>query len=244
MEHSTSIISYSTDHHLNPTEDIQEIFEFSGIVENAPLQNLDPPKHEEAQMSNALNLLRRISRKKKPGHPKKEYFRCQHIRALKKSLRQLETSKIPGTSIHRVNKHNAFQMEKWGRMREFYFAHREELKAISDTAAGPTTDGKKKRGRDSNDPKSFNNEYCRKFFEPLVVRTYNTLFCELVYEGNEPVDMCGKMKARCCENPIHTDGCQSIWIRVYIYAKEEMLEELGLMRQEQSLPPEDFLQTA
>jgi len=178
---------------------------------------------------NPLRFLQREARnKKKTGPPKKEYYRCQHIRALKKSIRQLRSGKFPKAAIHKVNVSDSKQTQAWQALNQFYTQHRGELDDICETVQGPLTDGKKKRKRNSmrTAPRSFNNAYCSGFFSSLTVRAYNRLFCTLVYSAG-PTEMCAKMKACCCGGE-HTKHCETVWERVHQYVRADMLRELGI----------------
>ena len=184
---------------------------------------------EESGSGHPLQLLHRKSRVGKVGNPKKEYFRVQLIRALKKSIRQLATGKFPKAAIHKVNPSDLRQVQCYESLKHFYIQHRNELNRISPTTTGPTTDGKtKRRGRASkNCPRSFSDAFCRGFFSSATIRTYNSLFCALVYSA-PPSEMCKKMKANCCADDEHTSQCDAVWERVHQYACVGMLQELEL----------------
>lgn len=186
-------------------------------------------KTEGTDLSNPLRLLQRNSRnKKKTGPPKKEYYRCQHIRALKKSIRQLQTGKFPQAAIHKVNTADSKQMQAWEDLKLCYAQHKSELDAVCDTVQGPLTDGKKKRKRNSlrTAARSYNNAYCSSFFASATVRAYNRQFCALVYSAS-PSEMCAKMKVLCCRSE-HTSHCVTVWDSVHQYVRADMLRELGI----------------
>jgi hypothetical protein len=184
---------------------------------------------EESDLTNPLRCLRRDSRKIKTGPPKKEYFRVQHIRALKKSIRQLCAKQIPTAAIHRVDKNNLRQVQYWEELKNFYTLYKGELDRMSETTQGPVTDGKNKRRRNAlkKDSRSYNNAYCKAFFSSATIRTYNKKFCALVYSAS-PSEMCRKVKAKCCEADQHTSKCEELWESVHQYACVGMLKELGL----------------
>ena len=216
VEQSTSILSMSMDSPV-AVEDPQERFQCGGIEQgNGVLVKKHP-----------LQKLTRVSRKGVAGHPKKEYFRCQHIRGLKKSIRQMAGKKPPKASIHRIS--TDAQKGRWEALHEFYITNSSALRLVSDTAVGPATDGKKKKQQaadSSADPKSYNNPYCKDFFSKPVIQTYNALYSDLVYSG-DPEEMCKKMKVTCCMGQ-HSGECEGIWQEVWEYARVGMLEELDL----------------
>jgi hypothetical protein len=215
VEQSTSILSMSMDSPV-AVEDPQERFQYGGID---PGNGVPEKKH-------TLQKLTRVSRKGVAGHPKKEYFRCQHIRGLKKSIRQMAGKKPPKASIHRIS--TPAQIARWDALHDFYTANSSALRLVSDTAVGPATDGKKKKQQagPSTDPKSYNNPYCKDFFSQQVIQTYNALYSDLVYSG-DPEEMCKKMKVTCCMGQ-HSGECEGIWQEVWEYARVGMLEELEL----------------
>lgn len=165
-------------------------------------------------------------------HPKKEYFRCQHVRALKKSIRQIRTGKIPGASIHKVNRSKASQMHTWDEMKNYYLRNKEELDTLAETTSGPMTDGRSRREEGSvnvNAARSYNDNFISYFFSFDSIRIYNGLFADLVYDCT-PEEICTKMKkTRCCKGP-HTEECEGIWRKVRDYAKKGMWKELERTR--------------
>lgn len=165
-------------------------------------------------------------------HPKKEYFRCQHIRALKKSIRQIRTGKIPGASIHKVIRSKASHMHTWDEMKNFYLRNKEELDRLAETTSGPMTDGRSRREEgsvDVNAAKSYNDSFISYFFSFDSIRIYNGLFTDLVYDCT-PEEICIKMKkTRCCKGP-HTEECEGVWRKVRDYAKKGMWKELERLR--------------
>ena len=175
----------------------------------------------------ALTQLKRVAKDGRVESPKKEYFRCQHIRALKKSWRQLDSGKLPGASIHRVETHT--QSELWQQMAEMYRRHEAFLQQLSATEAGPLTDGKHKPHVEELQPqaKSFNNDFCRNFFSSWEVQEYNRLFCDLVYDAS-PASLCTKLKLQCCGDSNHSTACVEVWANVKHFAQRGMLEELAV----------------
>jgi len=225
MEDDSSIISNSEDQ-TQVTEGLA-FSEISLADSEAPV-----PCHSHFTSTFLENLIK-VKKNSKKGapveHPKKEYFRCQHIRALKKSLRQLKEKKMPGASIHRVNRSKDSQVRKWEEMKEFYRANWEELDRMAATTAGPLTDGKSRREEIrviENTAKSYNDNFVRYFFSFEVIRIYNRMFSDLVYDCS-PAEICEKMKkTKCCQGS-HSEHCQEVWAQACEYAKEGMWQELA-----------------
>ena len=228
------------------TGDLQEITEtvdFDNLsLDSSAQSNPDPgptfaPPTEDYVSSSILESLIRVKKGVRGSstsieHPKKEYFRCQHIRALKKSLRQIRTGKIPGASIHKVNRSKASHMHTWDEMKNYYLRNKEELDTLAETTAGPKTDGRSRReegSEDVNAAKSYNDSFISYFFSFDSIRIYNGLFSDLVYDCT-PEEICVKMKkTRCCKGP-HIEECEGIWRKVRDYAKKGMWKELERTR--------------
>ena len=190
------------------------------------LMDYSPPYVTSAVLTNLI----RTAKSGTPSQPpKKEYVRCQHIRAIKKSLRQIKTNKIPGASIHKLDKSNHRQMQKWEEMKEFYYTYRHVLDPLSETTRGPLVDGKGRRGEttgDVNTAKSYNDPFVLEFFSTPVMRQYNFLFSDLVYSDCKPEELCAKMKkTRCCKGR-HGPECAEKWKQMHGYVMEGMWREL------------------
>lgn len=225
LEFAYRSLDYLSDHSCGSTcdTDLLVLLEPLELVLPEPVE----PVRKRQAPDLALTQLKRVAKDGQVESPKKEYFRCQHIRALKKSWRQLESGKLPGASIHRVETHT--QSELWQQMAEMYRRHEAFLQQLSATEAGPLTDGKHKPHVKELQPqaKSFNNEFCRNFFSSWEVQEYNRLFCDLVYDA-PPASLCSKLKLRCCADSNHSTACVEVWANVKHFAARGMLEELAV----------------
>lgn len=197
------------------------------LLEPLDIQPPEPlPRLHRHTNNSALLHLHRTGRNGRPQTPKKEYFRCQHIRALKKSWRQMALGKLPGASIHQVQTQE--QAEVWRQLARLYAEHEGLFISLSATETGPLTDGKSKpRMSEAFTSKSFNNQFCRQFFSSWEVQEYNRLFCDLVYDI-EPDILCEKLKFKCCFELTHSVTCSEVWTAVKHFAQKGMLEELAV----------------
>lgn len=226
---------------ISITGEQTEISETAGFNDTTLLdystQSLpDPVPFEAASLDYVdSSILERLIRVKKGSrgsavieHPKKEYFRCQHIRALKKSIRQIRTGKIPGASIHKVNRGKASHMSTWNEMKMHYLRNKEYMDEMAETTSGPTTDGRSRREEGTVNPnaaKSYNDNFVSFFFSSPTILRYNDLFSDLVYDCT-PEEICVKMKkTRCCKGS-HSEHCVGVWKQVCNYAKVGMWREL------------------
>ena len=222
---------------ISNTGEEPQVTEISGFADTSLIDSSVPPPlsvplSQDYVKSIILESLIRTNKRSKSRssaaieHPKKEYFRCQHIRALKKSLRQIKTGKLPGASIHKVTRNS--HMRKWEEMKVFYNTHRAELDRLAATISGPLVDARSLRDEMSMDvdtAKTYSDSFVLMFFSPETMRAYNQLFSDLVYDG-PPAEICEKMKkTRCCKGP-HSEHCEEVWREVCAYAKEGMWREL------------------
>ena len=177
------------------------------------------------------------TRNKSVKKVKKEYFRTQHIRAMKKSIRQIASKKEPSASIHRLKGNNEGQKEAWAKLKHFFQVHSSYLSATSQVCTEPT-----RRSRPHFAPfKSFNNTYCKSFFTSPPVQQYTLLFCDLVYDHQSSEELCTKMRFLCCLKDTHSAECCEKWKELKQYARGEMLEELGLRVEHTCEEPEFYL---
>jgi hypothetical protein len=158
---------------------------------------------------------------------RKDFYRSQHVRALKKSIRQHDQNKFPTTNIHKIT--NAHQRSLWLKLRELYISHRDSLQTLSRTTAGPLTDGRARREEDMEEdqPKTHNDSFLHMFFAHSAVRAYHLLFSEFVFDAS-PKDMCAKMHIVCCLEANHTLECQQKWQWLKEHTQKGMLEEAGV----------------
>lgn len=222
---------------ISNTEEEQHVTEISGFADTSLIDSSVPPPpsvplSQDYVKSIILESLIRTNKRSKSRsstpieHPKKEYFRCQHIRALKKSIRQIKTGKVPGASIHKVTRNS--HMRKWEEMKVFYNTYRAELDRLAETTSGPLVDGRSRREEMSVDvdtAKTYSDNFVLTFFSSEIMRAYNHLFSDLVYDC-PPAEICEKMKkTRCCKGS-HSEHCEEVWRQVCAYAKEGMWREL------------------
>lgn len=119
-------------------------------------------------------------------------------------------------------------MRKWEEMKVFYNTYRAELDRLAETTSGPLVDGRSRREEMSVDvdtAKTYSDNFVLTFFSSEIMRAYNHLFSDLVYDC-PPAEICEKMKkTRCCKGS-HSEHCEEVWRQVCAYAKEGMWREL------------------
>ena len=148
---------------------------------------------------------------------KKEYFRCQYIRAAKKTMRALVTEKVLTKGLCQVDTKNKWSMQMWTELGELVKTDQNFWEGVSQPSLV--------EGR------SFNNRCCRNFFLNPNVRCFHYKFCDLVFDRC-PADLCTNVKVKCCLCKSHTASCVDLWVRLKEYTKFGMLEELSFCRAE------------
>ena len=161
----------------------------------------------------------RLSRSGKRTSFRKDFYRMQHIRALKKSIRQHKQRKFAATSIHKVDPQNPIHTSLWTKLMQLYLLHSEFFDSISSPST--VTEG----GSAMDDSKTCNNTYLRSFFARSIVQVYNYVFTELVFAG-DPARMCKKMKLECCMEGQHGEECREKWRLLKVFTRGEMIREV------------------
>jgi len=166
---------------------------------------------------------------------KKEYFRCQHIRKLKKHIRNILKGKLPLRDFRAVE-----QVPLLHEMQRLIMLNSELFATLADTKNGPIP-GEKARAL--FEPKSFNDGYCAAFFHTSEMQTCYRLYLDLIFWDMDPASICSHLKHFCCKGKalhsdrckgkvLHSDRCKAVWRVIRRYMEGEMLQELGVEVQE------------
>lgn len=162
----------------------------------------------------------------KPSPPKKEYLRCKMIRGHKRANRQIEKKIFPKRTL---NVYSAKAQSYWDQLTKCFNLHKSVLVEESKTEAGPKTDGKTKRNTGENNiPKSFNEKFCKRYFQPVQVRESYFYYTEYIFSEFEPDVLCKKFKLRCCRAPEHSSECLNAWNLLKFYVQKIMLDNLDV----------------
>ena len=205
-----------------------------GVVAHTPCYDLTvkgQKRHvgrREADITKVLGELR--TKNNKPL--KKEYVRCQIIRGIKKCVRYLCKGRKPQKGIHQFDLDDMEKSGIWQSMKEIVGSKRELFEMIGATCEGPATDGKVIRKRDRLDVpefRSFNDDYCRRFYSSEEVRQFHFHYLQLVYgvSGIDVNDVSRRLSVSCCSG-CHTVHCVNVWEQVRHYVMFGMLEQLGI----------------
>ena len=195
-----------------------------------PSENSPSRKPLGRQRSKATELLSQFLCKRSNKHPKKEIIRCEVIRGIKRSIRQLAEGKAPMKGWHGFQQLGDLEAEAlWKQLRTLVETHSQVLLNIANTEAGPKTDGKviRARGGDKSHFNSFNDAFCRWFYSAPVVRSFHRLYVELVFIHCKAASLAAKLPFTCCAGPEHSQGCAEKWRALKWYLMTDMLAELS-----------------
>ena len=180
-------------------------------------------------------------RNKNNLEPKKEYIRCQSIRAFKRSIRDsLKENYIPRAKLHSVDKANYASLNEWREYSGYVVEYRYLYEDLAQTETGPNTDGKAKRDYE-NCHKSFNDAFCVQFFGESHVKQLFSRFIRLVFSRMSCKILTKKFEISPCgckknfNSSIHSNEkeCISKWKIMKDYLQTTMLEDLGLNVEEE-----------
>ena len=153
---------------------------------------------------------------------KKEFFRCQYIRSIKKAIRQMKKDKFPKICIHRVDRTNTSQLQQWESLKADFRHRSTALLSVSGSNL-QTLENPRPESR------SFNDAYCFSFFSEDV-RLFHFKYCDFVYQRSVP-ELCANTKLRCCKAESHSGDCEKVWRNVRCFAKFGMLIALGFNKE-------------
>ncbi|CAG9310424.1 unnamed protein product [Blepharisma stoltei] len=165
---------------------------------------------------------------KKP--PKKEYLRCQIIRGHKRLIRNIANNIIPRKTLNQIHTSKE-SFDAYDKLKQCYEKNKEVLQIVCKTEQGPKTDGQTKRQKmeekDQDLSKSFNNSYCKSYFESNEVRESYQLYIDYLFSNDSPSELCKKFKFSCCQT-MHTSECIDKWNILRYYVSNKMLVDLGV----------------
>ena len=166
------------------------------------------------------------------NYPKKEYVRCKLIRGHKRAIRNAFLGKKAKKTINRINLKNKKQIAKLNEFSTHAYKNRFFLEEVSKPENGPKTDGisKKSLANFKGSEKSFNNNYCRKYFLNYLTRESFKLYCDVLFGGSSLNDLCDKFDFNCCSSKSnHNDECYEKWKCLETYLKFDLMSELGIL---------------
>ena len=191
-------------------------------------QKFKPRKFRSKEEIKCLALFKKI-----PSGipPKKEYIRCRVIRGHKRANRQATMHTIPTKTINKISTKNVLQIEKWNKFKTDSLLNQLVLGEISKTENGPMTDGisKRKKGKveGENVEKTFNDEYCGKYFANPIVRRSFEYYINTIFSEKDLNVYCDKFKMLCCNRDMnHNLACEEKWKSLETFLKTGMIDEV------------------
>ena len=214
---------------MNPIQEYSQIpcaFSEACMISRELIEAL--PRLDQVNLINSL--LRQFTYKStKPL--KKEYVRVNIIRMHKKIIRScLSTGPALKRFCKTLKKMPYARQDLWKPLSAFIDEHRESLKILSNTANGPITDGKSKANKEEiKKERSFNTNFCKKYFSENYVRESFYLFIEYLFADLSSEKLCLTFRYYCCDRVSHSEQCASNWLKMKEFFQITMFEDLELM---------------
>ena len=156
------------------------------------------------------------------GHPKKEYLRCKLIRFHKRANRKLKKGKKLYNNFIELSDNSE---SNWQQLLDCYKKHSNILDYVSSTVFEPV------KFKPNAKPtclknRSFNSEFCLKYFENEGVRESFYYFAEYVFSDIHPEALSKVFGFSCCGKVKHDLGCAFKWLLLKRYANRFLIEDL------------------
>lgn len=233
----TALESDSTSAVFSDNSEAQIVYESTeacgNVVSLRDIPFKPPPKQQRTSMpigrpmfSTTFLLSNFHNKNNKPL--RKEYIRCQIIRATKKCVRCMLTGRKTTTGLFRLLPRDIEMMLIWQQMERLVVCNREFFTSLSDTRE--VTKGVNGQNEGKVGPfRTYSDTYCRSFYSNVLTRQFHSLCMLVIYgEGRaNPKQLCEKLEAYCCAGG-HSARCEVKWDQLRDYAKYGMISELGL----------------
>lgn len=158
------------------------------------------------------------------GHPKKEYLRCKLIRFHKRANRKIKFGKKLYNSIHKMSETSKIN---WDKLSDVYFRNAEALDDISLTVFEPIK-FKPKAKPTCLSSRSFNTDFCKKYFFSEQARESFYYFVEYLFSDLDPNMLSKSLGFTCCDQEKHQLDCAYKWLLMKRYANYFLVEDLKM----------------
>lgn len=189
--------------------------------------NLQSEMNEFSRKVKEETLVRSLFVSFKPqikGHPKKEYLRCKLIRGHKRANRKIKKGKLLYNNMRALST-NA--KNNWESLSEVYHKNPEVLDSVSKTMFEPIK-FKSKAKPTAETSRSFNTDFCRRYFRDPITRESFFYFVEYLFCDLCPFELSKALGFSCCRNPKHTLECAYKWLLMKRYANQVIIQDLKL----------------
>jgi hypothetical protein len=157
------------------------------------------------------------------GHPKKEYLRCKLIRFHKRANRKLKKGKKLYNNFIELSENSELN---WQKLLDCYNQHSAVLDQVSSTFFEPIKFRKNAKPTCLKN-RSFNSEFCIKYFEKSGVRESFYYFVEYLFSDIQPQVLAKVFGFSCCESEEHDLECAHKWLLMKRNASQFIVGDLG-----------------
>lgn len=161
--------------------------------------------------------------------PKREFFNAFIIRCVGRFCRYLVLGTIPKNTSIKIDRNDTSQCSLWEEGLKLYRYHKEmieEISKISEILSGQGIDIK--NGYQPLPVKSFNNSFCKGFFQNPIAKNVFKLILMIFFTDISSEGLAKRFRFKCCKNPTHDSVCNTKWWNFEKYMKESYLKDLGV----------------
>ena len=158
------------------------------------------------------------------GHPKKEYLRCKLIRGHKRANRKIKKGKYLYNKMKELTEKEKMN---WQCLVEVYQRNSEVLDNVSKTMFEPIKFKSKARPT-SETSRSFNTDFCQRYFREAAVRESFYYFVEFTFCELSPQDLAKTLGFSCCLSEKHNFDCAYKWVLMKRYANQIIIQDIKL----------------
>ncbi|OMJ85126.1 hypothetical protein SteCoe_13591 [Stentor coeruleus] len=156
-------------------------------------------------------------------HPKKEYLRCKLIRGHKRANRKIKKGKLLYNNQKEMSEAAKFN---WQNLSKAYLKFQSVLDSVSRTLFEPIKFKANKTKITTESSKSFNVDFCKRYFTEPGVRESYYYFIEYLFSDLNPDYLSKYLGFTCCQTNFHTLECAYKWLLMKRYANEIIIEDL------------------
>ena len=189
--------------------------------------NLQADMSEFSRKVKEETLIRSLFTSFKPqikGHPKKEYLRCKLIRGHKRANRKIRKGKLLYNNMKDLSEK---AINNWQHLVEVDQRSPEVHDGVSRTMFEPVKFKAKSRAS-SEISRSFNTDFCRRYFTDVETRESFFYFVEYLFSDLCPYELSKSLGFSCCRNPTHSLDCAYKWLLMKRYSSEIIMQDLKL----------------
>ncbi|OMJ68777.1 hypothetical protein SteCoe_33680 [Stentor coeruleus] len=161
--------------------------------------------------------------------PKREFFNAFIIRCIGRFCRRLVEGEIPKKTSIKIDRDNNSHCTFWEKGLKLYRSQKETIQEISKVP--DILAGNQNQNKNITRPlavRSFNNNFCKSFFENSVAQSIFNLILMIFFTDINPESLAERFRFNCCKNLAHDSACVKKWWDLEKYMKESYLKDLGV----------------